>query len=209
MATHDYLTIHRPRRWSVSRTAMAQEPVPLEELKAHANITAADDDALISGYIRAAREWVENYTQRFLITTTVTYKIDAFPAKETAVIELPGGKIQSVTSIAYVDTAGASQTWAAAEYIVDAAWEPARIGLAYDQDWPTIREWDLPITITYVAGYGADPGDVPENLRTAIKIVAAELYEHSREDSIVGVPIATAPWNARMLASNYRLRRLV
>ena len=201
-------TIFQPSRWSLSKTDPAQEPVGLEEMKAHSRIDDADNDATISGLIVAARRWVETFTHRALLTQTLVYKIDRFPGPVTTVIALPGGNTQSVTSIAYLDTNGDSQTWTAADYITDLVSEPALIGLAYNIAWPSIREWDLPITITYDAGYGDNPGDVPEELRTAIKMLAAELYEN-REETIVGAPIAVVPWGAKMLADTYRIHRVI
>ncbi len=200
--------IFRPHRWSLSKTAPAQEPVGLEEMKDWARIDDADSDATISGNIIAARRWVEAFTHRALITQTFVFKIDSFPGPITTVMELPGGNTQTLTSIAYLDTDGNSQTWASANYIADLVSEPALVGLAYNIDWPSIREWSLPITITYNAGHGDDPGDVPEELRTAIKILAAELYEN-REDSIVGATIMGVPWSAQRLADPYRIHRVI
>ena len=201
-------SIFRPHRWSLSKTAPAQEPVGLEEMKDWARIDDADSDATLAGNIIAARRWVEAFTHRALITQTFVFKIDSFPGPITTVIELPGGNTQTLTSIAYLDTDGNSQTWASANYIADLVSEPALVGLAYNIDWPSIREWSLPITITYDAGYGADLGDVPEELRTAIKILAAELYEN-REDSIVGATISGVPWSSQRLADPYRIHRVI
>ena len=199
--------IFRAHRWSLSKTDPAQEPVGLEEQKAWSRANPdADDDATIAGNIIAARRWVEAFTQRALITQTYVFKIDSFPGPITTVIELPGGNTQTLTSIAYLDTDGNSQTWASANYISDLVSQPALVGLAYNIDWPSIREWSLPITITYDAGYGDDPGDVPEELRTSIKILAAELHEN-REDSIVGAPITGVPWGAKRLAEPFRIHR--
>ncbi len=201
-------SIFRPHRWSLSKTAPAQEPVTLAEMKTWARIDDSDNDDTITGNILAARRWVETLTHRALITQTLVYKISRFPGPITTVIELPGGKTQTLTSIAYLDTDGDSQTWTASNYIADLVSQPGLVGLAYGKDWPSIREWSLPITITYSAGYGDDPGDVPEELRTAIKIIAAELFEN-REDSIVGAPIASVPWGAKRLADPYRIHRVI
>ncbi len=201
-------SIFRPHRWSLSKTAPAQEPVGIEEMKDWARVDDSDNDATIAGNIIAARRWVETLTHRALITQTFVYKISRFPGPITTVIELPGGKTQTLTSIAYLDTDGDSQTWASANYIADLVSEPALVGLAYNISWPSIREWSLPITITYDAGYGDDPGDVPEELRTAIKIIAAELFEN-REDSIIGAPIASVPWGAKRLADPFRIHRVI
>ena len=200
--------IYRPARWSLGKTAPAQEPVGLEEMKAWARVDDADSDATIAGNIVAARRWVETFTQRALITRTFTYKIDRFPGPITTVIELLGGNTQTLTSIAYLDSDGNSQTWTASDYIADKTSEPALVGLAYNIDWPIIRIWDLPVTITYDAGYGDNPGDVPEELRTAIKIIAAEHYEN-REDSIVGTTVTGVSWGAQRLCEPYRIHRII
>ncbi len=201
-------SIYRPARWSLAKTAPAQEPVGLEEMKAWARIDDADSDATIVGNIVAARRWVETFTQRALITQTYTYKVDRFPGPITTVIELPGGNVKTLTSIAYLDSDGNSQTWTASDYIADLTSEPALVGLAFNIDWPTIRIWDLPITITYDAGYGDDLGDVPEELRTAVKLIAAEHHEN-REDSIVGTTITGVPWGAQRLCEPYRIHRII
>ena len=200
--------VFRPRRWSLAKSAPAVEPVTLDQMKAHSRIDDFDNDALIGLQIKAARRWVENFTHRALITQTYTYKIDSFPNSTTAVIELPGGNTQSVTSIAYLDTDGASQTWAASNYIEDLTSQPALIGLAYNEDWPSIREWSLPITITYVAGFGDASADVPEELQAAVRLIASELNEN-REESITGSPVTGVLWSASRLADAYRIHRII
>ncbi len=205
---HSGQAIFRPNRWSLAKTAPSVEPVTLDQMKAHARIDDFDNNELIGLQIKAARRWVENFTHRALITQTFTYKIDSFPNSTTAVIELPGGNTQSVTSIAYLDTNGDSQTWASANYITDLTSEPALIGLAYNIDWPSIREWDLPVTIVYVAGYGDSSADVPAELQAAIKMVASELHENS-EESVIGSTVTGVLWNAQRLAEAYRIHRII
>jgi len=203
------VTIHRPARWAPAVTVEPTlEPVGLEEMKAHGVYEAADDDALVAGFIVAARKRVEAMTQRAIMTQTRTYKMSCFPARDDALIELPGGKVQSVSSIAYTDTNGDPQTWTSSDYVVDMGWEPCRIGLAYDASWPSVREWDLPITITYVCGYGDYPGNVPEDLRAAIRIIAASMYEQ-REAFVMGPDMAPAYLTPEKLISPYRVRHFV
>jgi uncharacterized phiE125 gp8 family phage protein len=52
------------------------EPVSLAEAKAHLRVTEADDDALIAGYILAARHAAESYIRGALITQTWDYSLD-------------------------------------------------------------------------------------------------------------------------------------
>lgn len=207
MTSHQKLHIYRPLRWASAVTvAPAQEPVLLEEMKSHARIEAPEETALMAGNIVAARRWVEGFTYRALISQTWTLKLDTVPSRDDALIELPGGRVQSVSSITYTDSDGATQTWDAADYEVDTDSEPGRVGLAYDKSWPTIREWGLPITITYDVGYGDDPSDVPEELRTAIRMLALELFENRQESD--DVSLNAVPWGAKTLASRYRIIRL-
>lgn len=207
MTIHERLHIYRPIRWASAVTVEpAQEPVLFEEMKAHARVTGPEEEALLAGNIIAARRWVEGFTYRALISQTWTLKLGTVPSRDDALIELPGGRVQSVTSITYTDADGATQTWDAANYTVDTDWEPGRVGLAYGEVWPTIREWGLPITITYVAGYGDDPSDVPEELRTAIRMVALELFENRQESDDVSLNMVS--WGAEKLASRYRIIRL-
>lgn len=197
--------IYEPKRWAgPTKGATALEPVPLEVFKAHYRIDDADEDALIAEKLRQARELVEQMANRQLITSTYTYQIDGFPTGTSDLIQLPGGTLQSVTSISYVDGNGDTQTWGSSNYDVDTRHVPGRIGLAYNRTWPTIRDWGLPVTITYVAGYGDNPADVPEALRGAIEMIAAELLEH-REESVTGASIAMVPIGAKRMAYGKRV----
>lgn len=210
MSTHRLDTFHVDRTigvWPNVSVAPAQEPIPLEEFKAHARVVDAEEDALLAGYVMAARKVIERRTHRALITQTWTASIDRFPLSQDGMIELPGGKLQSVTSISYVDLAGATQTWSSSEYTVHTEFDPGRIGLAHNEDWPAVREWGLPITITYIVGYGDDPADVPEDLRMAILMLALELAER-RHDTDTEVSLDMVPWGVVALSSSYEVRRL-
>jgi uncharacterized phiE125 gp8 family phage protein len=205
MAHRPLPRIYRPARKSLIEGDPALEPVGIEVMKEHAVVADSDRDALIAGYIASAREEVEAMTNRALITQTRVYKIDRFPTSIQQLIELPGGTLQAVSSIQYVDADGATQTWAASNYIADAGPDLGLVGLAYQKTWPTIRQWDLPVTISYAVGYGDDPGDVPEKLRTAIQLIAADLFAR-REDSNSGTIITEIPMSARRLARSERIR---
>ena len=198
-----FTNIFRPERWSLSKSAPAVEPITASDLDLHARLSLPDDLSLLPGFISSARETVETMTHRALINQTYVYKISELPTGSECLIDLPGGKIQSVTTIEYVDADGATQTWGASNYEVDTTSEPGRIGLAYNASWPSYRLWGLPITITYVAGYGAAAAAVPAALRTAVSMVATELYE-MRNETVIGATVASIPWRASVLASPYR-----
>ena len=59
-------------------TAPAAEPITLSEAKSHIRVDTAFDDTLITGYIKTAREWVEDYIDRALITQRLVMTLDVF-----------------------------------------------------------------------------------------------------------------------------------
>lgn len=169
-----------------------QEPVTVEHAKQHLRVEISDDDALIAGYVLAAREWVEGQTHRALVTQTFDYAVDYDWPHYYGMdkIILPVNPVQSVTSISYVDSSGASQTLAADQYTVAARESVSYIEPAYDVAWPEVRCVPAAVTVRFVAGYldttvSPNHGDVPFALRTAILLKAAELYEH-RGDMLPG-----------------------
>ncbi len=155
-------------------TAPTVEPVDVEEMKDHLRIDHSDDDVLLGQYIRAARLFAETKLSRTLCTSTWKLRLDAFPCWE---IEVPRPPLVSVTTLAYIDTGGTSQTLTEnTHFVKDIYSEPGRITPAYNQVWPATRSIVNAVTLTYVAGYG-DPDDVPESIRYGIKLLVAEMYD--------------------------------
>ncbi len=184
---------------ALTRTAdAATEPVTLTEAKAHLRVTGTDDDTLIGTLITAARQYVENYLNRALITQTWEWRLDAF-SPWTLIV--PMAPLISVTSIQYVDGQGTTQTLAVTEYDVDAKSEPGRITPAYGKAWPAIRYQMNAVTITFSAGYGAASA-VPSPIKQAILLVIGEMYAH-REASMVAAPIIELPLGVKSLLLPY------
>lgn len=139
--------------------------------------TAEDD--LLTGFIVAARDYCESFTNRVFITQTWDMYLDCFPDKDF--IRLPFGNLQSITSIKYKDTDGTETTMTVTtEYLVETNGKQAgRIVLPYGESWPSETLYPSnPISIRFVCGYGAAASDVPQIIRTAIKMVAGDLWEY-------------------------------
>jgi uncharacterized phiE125 gp8 family phage protein len=135
------------------------------------------EDTLITSLIKSARQWVEKYLNRQLITATWYLYLDAFPAVDY--IRLPLPPLQSVTAITYTDTDGTAHTLAATEYDVDTydQWAP-KVSLKYGKSWPstTLRPYNG-VCVEFVCGYGATAISVPENIVNACKMRLKELWE--------------------------------
>lgn len=176
------------------------DAVTLEEIREHGRIDGAEEDALLTGALASAVEGVEAYLGRVLASATYTVTYECFPGVRSKLV-LPRYPVTSVSSVAYIDTAGDSQTfasWALVKsnprgYIIPANavnW-PATLGHADAEN----------VTITLVAGY-ATAADIPDPIKTAIKMLVLELYEN-RQATAEG-RLADNP-TYRMLLDLYRL----
>lgn len=187
-------------------TGPAKEPVELDELKDHLRIgtTVMDEDANLHGLIRAARDWTEEFLNRSLVEQELELSLDAFPSG-TDPIRPAFGPLVSVTTIKYDDDDGVEQTWSNTLYLVDTASVPGRITPAFDESYPTSRVQNNAVRVRYKAGYGKDVDDVPENIRRAVMMTAAHLYENREATAAVNlmeVPMGVKGllWPSRVLS---------
>ncbi len=174
-------------------TAPTAEPVDLDEVKTHLKVDVVDDDELIVSWIQAAREHVETFTHRALMTQTWDYTLDCVPSD--GVIWLPKAPTASITSLSYVDGTGTTQTWASSNYRTDIPAGPwarkARITSAYGVPWPVTRKVTGALTVRFVAGYGT-ARQVPSAIKAAMRLLIGHWYEQ-REAVIVGTSVTPVP----------------
>jgi uncharacterized phiE125 gp8 family phage protein len=164
---------------SLSRqTAPAAEPVTLAEAKAHCRVDTSADDTLIAGYITTAREWVEDYIDRALVTQQLVMRLDAFPAE----IELPrppmvaSGTATAVTITYVTGDTGGTATLSSSTYRVDRNATPGVVRNLYGGSWPSHLLDQNSVTVSWWAGYG-DAASVPQRVKSAILMCVHELYE--------------------------------
>lgn len=147
----------------------SSEPISLDEALTHLRIDGTDEYALIGDLIQGAREYVETFTRRALLSQTWDLKRDAFPCGP---IWVPLPRCQSIASISYIDTNGTTQTWSSALYTTDLPTGPhagpGRIVPAYGETYPSTRSVPNAVTVRFVAGYGTE-ADVPALIRACLK----------------------------------------
>lgn len=186
-------------------TAPATDPVTLAEVKAHIRVDHTDEDASIADMILAATHRFDGRDGSLglcLITQSWTLTLDAF----TAEIAVPLPPCQSIDAITYVDPDGATQTLDAGAYQVFGlgSADGAKVRPAYGTSWPAIRNQPDAVAIVFTAGFGDNPGDVPEPIRTAIKMRVGHLYEN-RESVVIGTGYNTeTPDGPEDFVRNYR-----
>ena len=182
-------------------TQPAVEPVSLAEAKAHLRVDGDDENALIAQLIVAARRSCEEWARRAFITQTLDLRLEAWPS---SVLELPMPPLQSVTSISYTDSNGATGTVTASDYTVYATTDPGRIVLKSGKSWPGVDLMPGPsLMVRYVAGYGG-AASVPANYRQAILLLVGSMYEN-REAFVVGTIVSKLPFAVEMLLMTDRV----
>lgn len=134
-----------------------------EDAMSHLRILDYDsnDITYVESLVDAAKEYVETFLRRTLLTSTWELVTDA--ASE---IYLPMGPIQSVTSVTDEDGNAVGHT------------------LKLDKRLKLDTTSGL-VKVTYVAGYGATDSFVPEVFKHAIKLMIGHFYEN-REEVVVG-----------------------
>ncbi len=156
------------------------EPILLADVKTHVRVDHDDEDGLLTRNLVAARAYIENAYKMALMTQTWGMHLDWFPS---GIVEIPRPPLQSITSIAYEDEAGDTQTLDSSKYQVDVNSRPGRVVFEPDEVWPATEVGRLAaVTITFVAGYGATEwdntteGSVPASVVEALLLLVGHWY---------------------------------
>ena len=160
-------------------TAPEVEPVTVADARLALDQAAGADAPVLALHIISARELAERFTGRAFITTTLRLHLDAFPASSPlewwdgvrdgvlpewqSSITLPRPPAQAITSVTYTDSAGTVQTVDSSTYYLAGE----RVILTPGNSWPSGARTGT-VQVTFTAGFGDDPGDVPGAIRSAI-----------------------------------------
>ena len=173
-------------------------PVGLDEAKKQLELGDDDTthDAFLAGLLDAATEECERYTGRAGITRTYRLFLDRWPSDSRAEpwwegvregpismlntaardVEIPRPPLLSVAHVKPYDDDDNPTTFSASNYFVDTASQPGRIALRTGAVAPVIERVANGLEVQFAAGYGANPGDVPEPLRQGILMTVAWMF---------------------------------
>lgn len=139
-------------------------PISLTQAKANCRVDSSDEDNLISSYIATAVNYCEKQTSCAFVGQTFRLDLDRFPeygrisehyclddVRERII--LPIGPVQYVSSIAYKDSDGATQTWSSSEYQLVSSDSFACIECKPGYTFPARGVSSAAVTVTYRAGY--------------------------------------------------------
>jgi uncharacterized phiE125 gp8 family phage protein len=182
----------------------ATEPVTLAEAKAQCRVIGSAEDDFLDALVVAARQAVEEWCNRALITQTWDLTLDGFPPCG-APIDLPKGVLQGVSSITYRDVDGVARTWDSANYRVDASSRfGGRLFPVSGGEYPRTEDAPSSVTIRFAAGYGTGADAVPRLLKVAVKMLVAHWYVN-RESVVTGTIATVLPDAVERILRTYRV----
>jgi uncharacterized phiE125 gp8 family phage protein len=193
------------------KTAPASNPITLPEAKNQLNVELAfiDDDGIIGLQTKAATNYLQNRTGKQFMQATWNLVLDSWRYDCNLILELPIAPLVKVISVKYYDIANVLQTLAGTEYRINNYNEPGGIHLF--GNLPSTYTRPDAVIVEYVAGFGAD-GDndatqqaaVPEELKTAIKLLLTDFYEF-RGENVQGASMSQVAKGIDMLISEHKV----
>lgn len=200
---------------TVSSSTPAITLVSVAEAKSHLRVTHTAEDALITALIQTAVDYAQRATGRWFLTTTLVLRLEDFPPYDAwpqrmtpywprvcghSPIKLPGGKLQSITSVQYKDAAGATQTLSSPNYELVSDKTPAEIWPALGKTWPQTYGSQQDVTITYVVGE-TDASNVSPCIRAAVLLILSDLYTNRNNSSVT--QLYQTPFSAQALLAGH------
>jgi len=162
-------------------SAPASEPISTAEAKEWLRIDTADSsqDAVLAILIKTARQKVEEFTRRAMITQTLSWEA---AGKDVArqEVELPRPPVQSVTSFTVYNDVNGSETSAVVGTSNYQLTEGSVI-VERNTGWD-INRANRAATIVYVTGYGDASTDVPAPMRFCMLKLLALYYERRGDE---------------------------
>ena len=199
------------------------EPLDIQAAKDFLRVSSTNEDDFINSLIVGVTAQAEKFLNRALITQTWTLFLDRWPVtrgrdwwdgvRDLAITELNTGSrflevpkppLQSVTSIITYDDADVATTFAASGYFVDSSSAPGRIVLRSGQAAPSGVRVANAVEVIYVAGYGDQGDDVPEDILQGMRLMISHLYEN-RGDLGVTARSALSTSGASAMWANDRI----
>jgi len=190
------------------------------EVQTYLRLDGTDDQTLVENLISAVTDKVENFIGKKLITQVWSVYYDFFPRKlkedawwdgsrDGAISELyypiqflrlPFGPCQSLYFFNTYDSTDGTVLFDASSYTLDNISGNPKVALRNGFSWPTTMLRPLNgIHIKATFGYGTK-SQVPNQIKEAIKIGVANLYEHRGDIE----PESSLPNTAQMLLQSFK-----
>jgi len=198
-------------------TPPAAEPLALVDAKKSLRVDYSYDDDLITSLIVVARQAVESYTHRALVTQEWMYEMDSFPPLHPLYMRrgfpqilVPKPPLQSIVSFQYVDTAGDLQDlpqqtdygrdWLAMygyQLMPGSETQPARLLPPWARPWPPCRLAAGCVQLDFIAGYC--DADYVSIANGSLGVIVGFVFPQSASGKMIYIPGA-GPAGTRLVA---------
>lgn len=143
----------------------AIEPISLTDVKAHLRLDTDDEDDVLTGLIAASTNLVEEYLGKTLIKKLWRIEEIGIEVDSVHEIVLPRGPLLKVLMVQRV--------------MPNDGYINIRYAVKNHFSKPIIAfKSHLPVSVTYEAGYGYYPKDIPPPIRHALLTLVAHFYEN-------------------------------
>jgi uncharacterized phiE125 gp8 family phage protein len=178
----------------------AQEPVSLDEMRSYLRLESGEEDALVLSLIKAARHGVEQGSKRALMAQKWRLRLQRFPREGQ--VRLPLSPILSLDAARSFDATGAAVLLDLALFHLDES------RLSIDPSALPADGFAAGFEADVTAGFGTQASDVPDDLRQAVRMLAAHFYAH-RADALHEDRVAHFPAEIAALVAPWRRLRLM
>lgn len=157
--------------------------VSLDDVKEWLKIDITDDDALITSLIRAATLEIEKYIRRELLDKEFLLLLDTFPTsffiyRPSRDILVKRSRLGNILSIRFfIDNVLTLFDNTLYDFTIDEQYSSIYL-IDKNTIWPTTDIRKQAVQISFAAGYGETSTSVPEDLKLALKMLVAFLYEN-------------------------------
>jgi len=173
--------------------------VPINLCKSILRVDFDADDAVLAFYLDASQAFIERHTRRYLSPRALVKHLRGFTSDE---VTLPFPPFNSLTSITYRDTAGATQSLTSSNYILETSGAITRV--RFYGDLPDLDEDEPRVSITWSAGYAA--GAVPTDLQLAVIRLAGTYYMNPEAVSMLN--LMSVPFGVKAVIDAWALPTL-
>lgn len=176
--------------------------ISLDDAKKHLRVDHDEDNVYIESLVAAATSWLDGYSGvlgRALINQTWMIHPEWCPEG----FRLPLAPVSSVTSVKYFDADNVEQTVVDTNYNLYEDLISPFVQMIPTYAFPATYDRLDDISITFVAGYGADATNIPGAIIIAAKLLIGHFYEN-REATAPAPGVFEMPLAVKALITPYR-----
>lgn len=186
-------------------TPPAVPPISVTEAKAHCRVDHDLDDGRLAIAIAAATAHLDGYTGilgRALVEQSWRQDFPFWPASRA--LRLPLAPVSQIVELSYRDAAGEEQFVPSTSYRLVAGASDPYVLLPVDFALPALDCAPDAISVTFKAGYDADPEKVPGPIRAALLLLIGDMYRFPETAALANANAVPMTPTVDRLISPYR-----